>query len=61
MALFQVECSSEWSTAEPHGGFWVQSESSDVRVEDVLAKKNRQNKAGKKSNCLGGNTMLRGF
>lgn len=48
MALFQVECSSEWSTAEPHGGFWVQSESSDVIVEDVLAKENKQNKAGEK-------------
>lgn len=54
MALFQVECSSEWSRAEPHGGFWVQSVSSDVIVEDVLAKENKQNKAGKKgSNCLG--------
>lgn len=49
MALFSVECSSEWWTAEPHGGFWIQSESSDVRVEDVLAKGNRQKKAGKQA------------
>lgn len=48
MALFQVECSSELSTAEPHGGFWIQPESSDVTVEDVLAKEKRQNNAGKK-------------
>lgn len=33
-------------TAEPHGGFWVQSESSGVITEAVLAKENRQNKAG---------------
>lgn len=35
-------------TAEPHGGFWIQSESSDVIVEDVLAKENGQKKTSKK-------------
>lgn len=48
MASFQAECSCGWLTAEPRGGFWVQSESSDVIVEDVLAKENRQKKASKK-------------
>lgn len=49
MASFQVEYSCEWLTAEPHGGFWVLFASSDVIVEDVLAKENRQNKAGKRA------------
>lgn len=53
MASFQAECSSEWLTAEPRGDFWVQPESSDVTVEDVLAKENRENEAGKKV-CLPG-------
>lgn len=46
MVSFWVECFCEQLTAEPHGGFWVQSESSGVITEAVLAKENRQNKAG---------------
>lgn len=52
MALSQVECSCGWLTAEPRGGFWVQSESSDVTVEDALAKGNRQKENQQEgSNC----------